>query len=210
MPKRSRIRILCVDDHSVVRDGLAALISLEDDMEVVASASDGEEAVRQYRSHHPDVTLMDLQLPAMSGVQAIRQIRKEDADARILVLTMYQGDEDVYQAVEAGASAYLSKSTLSDSLIEAIREVHAGRTSLPEGVVAQLATHVRETALTSREHEVLQLLAQGMRNKEISLSLRISDSTVETHVKNIFAKLHVHDRTAALAIAVKRGIVRLE
>ena len=210
MPKRSRIRILCVDDHSVVRDGLAALIGLEDDMEVVASASDGEEAVRQYRSHHPDVTLMDLQLPAMSGVQAIRQIRKEDADARILVLTMYQGDEDVYQAVEAGASAYLSKSTLSDSLIEAIREVYAGRTSLPEGVVAQLATHVRETALTSREHEVLRLLAQGMRNKEISLSLGIGDSTVETHVKNIFAKLHVHDRTAALAIAVKRGIVRLE
>jgi two-component system, NarL family, response regulator len=194
------IRILAVDDHTAIRQGLAAIIDSEADMEIIASASDGREAIDQYKRHRPDVVLMDLQLPAMSGFEAIRAIRHEDAGARIVVLTMYQGDDDVNRAFEAGAAAYLLKDTPADNLVHTIREVHAGKTS---------ATPTSRT-LSTREDQVMQLIAIGLRNKEISGRLGISEDTVQAHVKSIFTKLHVHDRTAALAIAIKRGIVHLD
>lgn len=198
------IRILCVDDHAVVREGLAAIIRHEPDMELVASADDGIEGVNAYRQRQPDVVLMDLGLPNMSGVEAIRSIRRMDGDARIIVLTVYQGDRELQNALEAGAARYLLKDTLADDLIVAIREVcgepagktHAGVTAAPE--------------LTSRERDVVRLLAQGKRNKEIAGNLGIAQQTVQAHIKSIFLKLGVHDRTAALAVALRRGIAHLD
>jgi len=203
------IRLLCVDDHPVVRGGLQQFIDLQPDMTVVAAAATGEEALALYRQHHPDVTLMDLQLPGMSGLEAIRTIRSEDQDARVIVLTMYEGDEDIAKALDAGAMTYLLKDTLSQDLLRTIRDVHDGERRLPPNVAARLASRVSQHVLTPREVEIMTLIAKGMRNKEVASALAIAEETVHAHVKNIFAKLEVSDRTAAVAIAVRRGIIHL-
>lgn len=209
MAEPRRLRILCVDDHRIVRDGIGLLISREPDMEVVASAANGEEAVTLFRQHKPDVTLMDLQMPVLNGVEAIRAIRQEVPDARIVVLTMYQGDEDIHRALHAGAAAYLLKDALSDDLIRVIRDVHAGKHAIPENVNAALASRASQAVLTPREVAVVELISKGLRNKEIAVALDISEETVKVHVKNILAKLKVNDRSAVVAVAVRRGILHL-
>jgi DNA-binding NarL/FixJ family response regulator len=209
----ARIRLLCVDDHTLVRQGLSLLIAQEQDMEVVASAATGHEALKQYRLHRPDVTLMDLQLPGgMSGFEVIRCIRDEDDKARIVVLTVYHGDEDIARALEAGAAAYLLKDTLADDLIRVIREVYVGgrSLSLSPHVAAQLARHMGQRPVTPRELQVIELLARGLRNKEIAATLGITEDTAHVHVRSIFSKLGVHDRTAALAEALRRGLIHME
>lgn len=203
------IRVLCVDDHRIVRDGLALIISQQADMTVVGVAATGEEAVALFRQLRPDVTLMDLQLPAMSGLEAIRQIRRTDEAARVIVLTMYRGDEDIYRALNAGAATYLLKDTVADDLIQVIRAVHAGERPMPSDVKAVLAEHGQWHALTEREVEVLELVYRGQRNKEIGTSLGISEETVRVHLKNVFVKLDVQDRTAAVNVALRRGILHV-
>jgi DNA-binding NarL/FixJ family response regulator len=203
------IRLLCVDDHPVVRGGLQQFIELQPDMKVVALAATGEEALVLYREHHPDVTLMDLQLPGMSGLEVIRTIRNEDGNARVIVLTMYEGDEDIARALDAGATTYLLKDTLSQDLLRTIRDVHDGERPLPPNVAARLASRATQHALTPREVEIMTLIAKGMRNKEVAAALAISEETVHAHVKNIFAKLDVSDRTAAVAVTLRRGIIHL-
>jgi len=205
-----RIRVLCVDDHRIVREGITLIIERQRDMEVVGAAATGEEAVELFRRRRPDVTLMDLQLGAMSGVQAIRAIRAEDPQARIVALTMYQGDEDIYRALEAGAAAYLLKDTLSDDLIRIVRHVHAGESAdLTSDVKARLAERAARPALTPRERQVVELVSLGMRNKEIAAALAITEETAQVHVKNILAKLEAKDRTAAVSIALRRGIIHI-
>jgi DNA-binding NarL/FixJ family response regulator len=203
------IRILCVDDHRIVREGIELIIARQPDMQVVASAAGGDESVELFRRHHPDVTLMDLQLGGMSGVEAIRVIRREHPEARIVVLTMYQGDEDIFRALQAGATTYLLKDMLSDDLIRVIREVHAGMHPVRADVEAALAGRAAGPTLTPREVQVVGLIAEGMRNKEIAAALGISDETVQVHVKSIFWKLKVNDRSAAMNVALRRGIVHL-
>jgi len=206
----ARIRVLCVDDHRIVREGLALIIARQPDMKVVGFAATGEEAVQQWRRHRPDITLMDLRLGAMSGLEAIRAIRREEPTARIIVLTMYQGDEDIHQALAAGAATYLLKDTLSDDLIRTVREVHAGGAPMGDDVKALLNERASQPPLTPREIEVLTLVAQGHRNKEIASLLHLSEETVPVHLKNIFAKLKVNERTAAVNVALRRGIVHIE
>ncbi len=203
------IRVLCVDDHRLMREGIARIVGLQPDMTVVAEASNGEEAVQQFVRHRPDVTLMDLQLPTMNGLQAISAIRRAEPDARIVVLTMYHGDEDIHRALEAGARGYLLKDTLPDDLIRVIREVHAGKRSIPPEIAAALEQRASQPVLTFRESQVLELLATGKRNKEIAASLGISGDTASAHIKSIFVKFNVHDRTAALAEALRRGIIHI-
>ena len=199
-----------VDDHPMIRAGLTLTISLEPDMTVVGSASTGREGLEQYRQHQPDITLMDLRMPEMGGVEAIRTIRAEFPSAKIIVLSTYQGDEDIFRALEAGAVTYLLKDTLAEKMVGIIREVAGGgRPILPE-VAQRMTERMFQAALTNREIEVLQLVARGMRNKEIAAELRISEETVQGHVKNILAKLSVHDRTEAVAVAIRRGIVHLD
>jgi two-component system, NarL family, response regulator len=205
-----RIRVLCVDDHRIVREGIGLIIARQPDMEVVGSASTGEEAVSVFERERPDVTLMDLQLPAMSGLEAIQAIRREDADARIIVLTMYQGDEDIHRALAAGATTYLLKDTLSDDLIRFVREVHAGRRPIRADVKARLDERATQPTLTPREVQVMELVSEGKRNKEIAVLLGISEETVQVHLKNIFAKLKVGERTAAVNVAIRRGIVHIK
>jgi two-component system NarL family response regulator len=206
-----QIRVLCVDDHRIVRDGIALIIGRQRDMVVVGSAATGEEAVEQFERQRPDVTLMDLQLGAMSGVEAIRAIRAKDPSARIVVLTMYQGDEDIYRALEAGAVTYLLKDTLSDDLIDVVREVRAGKQpTVSPDVQARLVERAAGPTLTRREVEVVELISRGMRNKEIAWSLGISEETVQVHVRNIFFKLKVQDRTAAINVALRRGIIHIQ
>jgi DNA-binding NarL/FixJ family response regulator len=205
-----RIRVLCVDDHRIVREGLALIIARQPDMKVVGFAATGEEAVLQWRRHRPDITLMDLRLGTMSGLDAIRAIRREEPTARIIVLTMYQGEEDIHQALAAGAATYLLKDTLSDDLIRTVREVHAGGAPMGDEVKARLSERASQTPLTPREIEVLTLVAQGHRNKAIAAMLGLSDETVPVHLKNIFAKLKVNERTAAVNVALRRGIVHIE
>jgi DNA-binding NarL/FixJ family response regulator len=206
---RPSIRILCVDDHAVVREGITLKINLQPDMTVVAAVATGEQGVSAFAKERPDVTLMDLQLPGMSGLEAIHAIRRIDPEARIVVLTMYHGEEDIYRAMQAGAATYLLKGTLSDDLVRIVREVHAGGRPLPPDVAAKLAARTRETALSPREIEVLALMAKGLHNKEIAAALRISNETVRIHAKNIFAKLQVPDRTAAVMDALRRGIIHI-
>ena len=206
----TRIRVLVVDDHRIVRDGLALIIGREADLEVVASAGTGEEAVAAFRLHKPDVVLMDLQLPGMSGVEAIRAIRAIDGNARVVVLTMYAGDEDIYRALDVGATTYLLKDSVSDDLVGVVRDVHAGGRPMAADVKARLADRAARPTLTKREVRVLQLVLRGKRNKEIAEALAISDETVEVHLKNIFTKLDVHDRTAAVYVALRRGILHVE
>lgn len=205
----ARIRVLCVDDHPLVREAVARKIELQDDMEVVAVAADGDDAVKMFRRHRPDVTLMDLQLPTVSGLDAIKDIRTFDSDARIVVLTMYEGDEDIYRALKAGAMTYVLKNTLSDDLVRVVRAVHGGARPIPQDVAMRLAERTSHGVLTARESEVIGLIATGMRNKEIGATLGISDDTVEAHLRNIFEKLKVHDRTAAVTVALRRGIIHI-
>ena len=191
-------------------DGLSLLIGRQPDMEVVASATSGEQAVALFREHRPDVTLMDLQLPTMSGIEAIQRICSEDPKARIVVLTMYSGDEDICQALEAGAATYLLKDALSEDLVRVIRDVHSGGRPLGRDVEAALAGRLKQPPLTPREVEVVRLIAEGMRNKEIAVTLGISEQTAKVHVKNILAKLGVSDRAAVIPVALRRGIIHLQ
>ena len=204
------IRVLCVDDHRIVREGIGLIIARQPDMEVVGSAATGEEAVALFKRERPDVTLMDLQLSTMSGLEAIQAIRREDADARIIVLTMYQGDEDIHRALTAGATTYLLKDTLSDDLIRFVREVHAGRRPIRADVKARLDERATQPTLTPREVQVMELVSDGRRHKEIAVLLGISEETVQVHLKNIFAKLKVGERTAAVNVAIRRGIVHIK
>jgi two-component system, NarL family, response regulator len=205
-----RIRVLCVDDHRIVREGVALIIKRQTDMDVVGMAATGEEAIELFKSCHPDVTLMDLRLRGMSGVEAIKAIRRIDPSARVVVLTMYQGDEDIYRALQAGATTYLLKDTLADDLIQVIRDVKAGKQpGVSPEVQARLAERSVRPELTPRELEILTLISQGMQNKEIAASLGISEATTQVHVKNILAKLDVRHRTAALNVALRRGIVHI-
>lgn len=208
--QQARIRVLIVDDHPIVLKGLAAAIDPEPDLEVVGSAATGKGAVDLFREKRPDVTIMDLTLtPEMTGIQAVQAIRRECPDARIIVLSAYKGDEDIFQALRAGAVTYLLKETLSDDLVPIIREVHAGGGPIPPEVGRRLADRVSQPHLSTREIEVLQLVAKGMRNKEIAATLHISEETVQGHIKNIHSKLNVHDRTEAVTLAIRRGILRI-
>jgi DNA-binding NarL/FixJ family response regulator len=203
------IRVMCVEDHRIVREGLALIINQEPDMKIVGSCATVDEAIELYRTLRPDVTLMDLRLGTASGVDAIKAIRRENPDAHIIVLTMYEGDEDIFRAHQAGATTYLLKDTLSSDLVRVVREVHAGeRPVLPE-VQARLAERASMPTLTSREIQVLQLISQGLRNKEVGAMLGITEGTVQIHVKNIFAKLSVNDRTGAVQVAVRRGLIQM-
>ena len=204
-----RIRVLCVDDHRLVLQGIALIIGTQPDLEVVGCATTGEEAVHLFRAHRPDVTLLDLQLPRMSGLDTIREIRTENPEARVIVVTMYQGDEDIHRALEAGAATYLLKDTLSDELVKMVREVHRGGRPMTEDIQLRLAERSSYQPLTRREIEVLDLISEGLRNKDIAVMLGISNETVQVHVKNIFAKLDVEDRTAAVHVALRRGIIHL-
>jgi len=204
------IRVLCVDDHRLMREGIAKIVGVQPDMEVVAEASNGEHAVAQFVASRPDVTLMDLQLPVMSGAEATRRIRELDRSARIIVLTMYRGDEDIHRAFDAGAMGYVLKDTISDDLIHVIREVHAGRQVVAPEIQQALDERALLPTLSLRERQVLELMAEGMRNKEIAAALGISADTTGMHLKNLFTKLDVHDRTAAVAKAIRRGIIRIQ
>jgi DNA-binding NarL/FixJ family response regulator len=204
------IRVLCVDDHRIVRDGIALILSRETDMAVVGLAATGEDAIQMFKRERPDITLMDLRLGTMTGLEAIRAIRHEDPEARVIVLTMYQGDEDVYGALAAGAATYLLKETLPDDLIRVIRDVHAGHRPLDPAIKAMLAERANHPTLTPREIEVLGLISEGNRNKEIAALLGIAERTVNVHLKNIFGKLNVNERTSAVKVAVRRGIIHME
>ncbi|WP_026853520.1 response regulator [Geothrix fermentans] len=205
------IRLLIVDDHPVVRDGLVAILHQgEPDLEVVGEAGDGKEAVTTWRSLRPTVTIMDLQLPGQSGVEAIAAIRREDPDARILVLTTFDGDADIQRALEAGARGYLLKSMRRATLIEAVRAVAAGQRYLPPATAARLVEAMETERLTARELDVLKLLAQGHRNREIADELGLAEPTVKIHVNNLLRKLQVKDRTEAAMVALKRGIIHLD
>lgn len=203
------IRILCVDDHPVVRQGIAGLVAVHPDMALVAEASNGREAIQQFRAHRPDVTLMDLQMPEMGGLDAIAAIRAEFPDARIVVLTTYTGDAQAVRAIKAGASGYLLKNALHKELVDTIRAVHAGRKALSAEVSFELAEHATDDALTQAEIRVLRLIAQGNANKEIARSLSLSEETVKGQVRNILSKLGAKDRTHAAMIGLKRGIIQL-
>jgi len=204
------IRVLVIDDHPMIRAGVAATIDAEPDVEVVASASNGREGLELFRKHQPDITLIDLKMPEMGGIDTIRAIRAEFPSANIVVLSTYKGDEEIYRAMEAGAVTYLLKDTLADSMIRTIREVAAGERPIPPEIAQSLTNRMFQPALTNRELEVLRLIARGMRNKEIAAQLNISEETAQGHVKNIFAKLSVHDRTEAVAVAVRRGMAHLD
>ncbi len=201
------IRILSVDDHPLVRQGIAGLVAIQSDMTLVGEAANGLEAIHQFRVHRPDVTLMDLQMPEMSGLDAIIAIRGEFAEARIVVLTTYTGDVQVLRALKAGARAYLLKNTLHKELVETIRAVHAGKKSLSSEVSFQLAEHATDDALTPAEIRVLRLIAEGNANKEIATLLSVSEETVKGQVRNILSKLGAKDRTHAAMIGLKRGII---
>ncbi len=204
-----QIRVLSVDDHPLLREGIAALINNQPDMSLVAEASNCSEAVQQFREHRPDVTLMDLRLPDASGIDAMIAIRAEFADARIIMLTTFEGDVEIQRALEAGARGYMLKSMASRDLVDVIRQVHAGKKRVPAEVANQLAEHLSDEALTAREIDVLRQLAGGNRNRDIAVRLYISEETVKVHVKHIMEKLGATDRTQAVAIAVRRGIIQL-
>jgi len=203
------IRVLVAEDHSIVRDGLVALIQQQPDMEVVADAGDGQGAVELWKKHRPDVTLMDLKMPGTGGVSAIGQIRAVDPNARVIVLTTYSGDEDIYQGIRAGAKAYLLKDVRREELFRCIHEVHAGRTLIPAEIGAKLTNRIPAGELTPREQEVLRLLSQGKLNKQIGAELAISEVTVKSHVQSLFRKLNVLSRTEAVAVATRKGLLRL-
>jgi DNA-binding NarL/FixJ family response regulator len=204
-----RIRILAVDDHPMLREGIAAAIARQSDMVLVGEAVNGREAIETFRTTRPDVTLMDLQMPEMNGVEAISAIRAEFPAARIIVLTTYKGDAQALRALQAGASGYLLKSALRKEMMDAIRAVFAGRTSIPPEIAMQIAEHVAADALSEREVEVLRCVARGAANKEVAVRLQISEETVKVHMKHILEKLAATDRTQAVTIALSRGIIEL-
>jgi DNA-binding NarL/FixJ family response regulator len=203
------IRVLSADDHPLVREGIAAIINSQPDMALVSQASNGTEAVQKHREHRPDVTLMDLRLPDLSGIDAMIAIRTEFPDARVVILTTFEGDAEIQRALREGARGYLLKSTPPNELVQAIRQVHAGKKRVPPDVAAQLAEHMGLESLTVREIEVLQEVGGGNRNRDIAKRLFISEETVKVHIKHIMEKLGANDRTQAIAIAVRRGIVQL-
>jgi len=203
------IRILVAEDHLVARVGVSTIVNMQPDMTVVAEASNGVQAVEQYRQCRPDIALLDLRMPGMTGTEAAAAIRKEFPKARMIALTTYGGDEDIRRALAAGVQAYLTKDILHDELLKAIRAVHAGQTYLPAGVAAALAAQMPRPELSAREVQVLELIVQGLANKQIAYSLNIAEHTVKNHVKNILSKLGVQDRTQAATAAIQRGIIHL-
>lgn len=207
MSEPVRIRVFCVDDHPMLRKGIAAIINDEPDMRLVVEASNAEEAVQQFRKHRPDVTLMDLRLPDRSGIEAMRAIQAEFPEARIIMLTTFEGDAEIQNALEAGARGYLLKNMPPEELVESVRQVHAGKKRIPSNLAARLAEHLSDEVLTAREVEVLRHIAEGSRNQEIGERLFVSEKTVKAHVKHIMEKLGANDRTQAVAIAVRRGII---
>jgi two-component system NarL family response regulator len=207
--RRDVIRILIAEDHTVVRDGLVAIIKQEQDMDVLAETGDGQQAVELWKQHRPDVTLMDLRLPGLDGVNAIYAIRAADPKARIVILTTFDGDEDIYRGMRAGAKSYLLKDVRREELFQCIREVHAGRTFVPPAIAAKLAERLPAEELTPRELEVLRLLAEGKPNKLIGADLAITEVTVKSHVQSLFRKLNVLSRTEAIAVANRRGLLHL-
>jgi len=206
--EKTVIRVLVAEDHTIVRDGLVALIGQQSDMEVVADAGDGQQAVDLWKKHRPDIALMDLKMPGVDGVAAIERIRGIDPEARIIVLTTYAGDEDIYRALRAGAKAYLLKDMRREDLFDCIHQVNAGRTLLPPEIASKLAERMPAGELTPREQEVLRLLAEGKPNKLIGADLAISEVTVKSHVQSLFRKLNVLSRTEAIAVAGRRGLLR--
>lgn len=208
MPEPAAIRILVVDDHPVVREGIVSLLRRQSDLQVVAEAGDGEAAIELYGRLMPDVTIMDLRLPKANGVEATTEIRRRFPDARIIVLTTFDGDEDIYRALKAGARAYLLKDTSREELLSTVRAVAAGLRRIPPGVAERLAQRVESSELTSRERDVLELIVTGRGNKQIGAALSITEGTVKTHVNSILAKLGVADRTEAAVSAIRRGLVQ--
>jgi DNA-binding NarL/FixJ family response regulator len=204
-----KIRLLCVDDHPIVRDGIAAIINLQPDMRLVGAAATGTEALGQFFAVGPDVALVDLQLPDMSGFDLIKKIKDKLPNARIIVLSSHEGDVDIQRALEAGAQGYVVKGLVREELLETIRSVHAGKRRLPAPVAQKLAEHLADEPISPRELEVLTLMATGRRNKEIAGQLSIAEDTVKMHVRNILSKLQVNDRTEAVTIALRRGIIHL-
>jgi DNA-binding NarL/FixJ family response regulator len=207
MSASARIRILIAEDHLIARVGITTILSLQPDMTVVAEAVDGEHAIELFRKHKPDVTLMDIRMPGLNGIEAIAAIRQEFPRARLIALSTFGGDEDVRRALSAGAACYLTKEVLHDELLKAIRAVHAGQTYLPAGVAATLAAYLPRPELSAREVEVLALIVHGLGNKQIAYQLHIAEHTVKNHVKSILAKLGVDDRTQAATTALARGII---
>jgi two-component system NarL family response regulator len=207
---KEAIRVLVVEDHHVVREGLVALLNVVEGLEVVSQAADGVEAIVQFRKHQPDITLMDLRLPRMGGVDVIQRIRMESPQARFIVLTTYEGDEDIYRALKAGAKAYLLKGMTTEDLTATIRAVHAGKSHIPTAIAEKLAERVGTEELTQREFDVLEQIVSGKSNKEIGTELEISEATVKTHINSLLGKLGVTDRTQAVTAAIRRGIVPLE
>jgi DNA-binding NarL/FixJ family response regulator len=207
---KASIRILIVEDHNVVRQGLTALLKVVEGLEVVGEAADGVEALAQFRKHQPDVTLIDLRLPRMSGVDVIHRIRTDMPQARFIVLTTYDGDEDIYRALKAGAKAYLLKGMTSEDLIATIRTVHEGKSHIPPAIAEKLAERMGAEELTPREFDVLEQIVHGKSNKEIATELDVSEATVKTHINSLLGKLGVTDRTQAATAAIQRGIVPLE
>ncbi len=210
MKKTKSIRVLCVDDHPIVREGIAAVIESQEDIASVGEAGDGKAAIEQYRKLKPDVVVMDLRMAGMGGVEATIQIRREFRNARIIVLTTYEGDEDIHRALEAGAQGYLLKDSVRRELLQTIRDVYAGQRHISPPVAARLADYTPRVALSPRELGILPLIAKGLRNKEIGAALDIAEDTVKIHIKNIFAKMKVIDRTQAVVSASQRGIIRLD
>jgi len=209
MSESGPIRVFCVDDHPMLRKGIATVINDEPDMQVVGEASNAQEAVEQFRKHRPDVTLMDLRLPDTSGIEAMRAIQAEFPGARIIVVTTFEGDAEIQRALEAGAHGYLLKNMPPDELVASIRHVYAGKKRIPSQLAARLAEHLSDEALTTREVEVLRLLAEGNRNLEIAERLFVSEKTIKAHVQHIMEKLGAKDRTQAVAVGIRRGIIHL-
>ena len=209
MSNQLRIRVLSVDDHPLLSEGIATMINSQPDMQLISQASSGSEAIQQYREHRPDVTLMDLRLPDLSGIDAMIAIRTEFPEARVVMLTTFEGDVEIQRALQAGARGYLLKNMPPSEILDVIRHVHAGKKRVPPEVAAQIAEHMSDEDLTAREVEVLRQIAGGNRNKDIAEILFISEETVKVHIKHIMDKLGAKDRTQAIAIAVRRGIIEL-